>query len=435
VSKKPEPTRTVGGYELGVLVEERGLLATWEAVHRELGRKAFVRAAAPSVAPTPKIEELLLREGRTLASLHHEGLPALYEIVHDEGGSALVLEHPGGPPLSEVEKALAARGGLAVDEALAVVVAVAAALGHLHERGLVHGRVSSRTVHVSATRGVVLMGLDRLHEEGAAQEPRGPLSDASELSPEELMDEPSLRASDVFALGVLAYELVAGRHPFGSPGPDLPHRIRTERPTPFPATRRPPVDAERAILRALAKQPGLRQADAAELGREIAASLAPRVAVGAKIAAFTARAGLGKGPSKASTDAATEALPDRRALDVGVRLGALLAAMIALAVGVEVAERSGRPSRGAETASAAPGFVRVLAHPWAEIWIDGVSRDTTPVARPFELSAGRHTVVLKHPRAGDERKVIDVAPGEVQTIDVEMRVVAPPVDAGVDASP
>ena len=98
-------------------------------------------------------------------------------------------------------------------------------------------------------------------------------------------------------------------------------------------------------------------------------------------------------------------------------------------------ERAGRPASSAAATSSAPGYVRVLAHPWAEIWIDGAAVDTTPLARAIPILPGRHTLVFKHPRAADERRVIDVTSGQVSTTDVEMRIIAPPVDAGVDASP
>ncbi len=440
MSRSPEPLGRAGGYRLLALVEERGLLATYDAEHESLGRRALVRATAPNVAPSPRLTDALLREARGLAKLRHEGLLALYEVIETPERVAVVMEHPLAPTLAEIEKTLSPRGGLGVDEAIAVILAVARAVAHAHARGFVHGRVGAGTVHLGPERGVVLAGYDRLRSvdddvvvERAGLEP-------SQLSPEELMDERPTQASDVFALGVLAHEALTGKHPFGPPGPELAQRIRTERPSPIESARRVPADVERVVVRALSKQPGLRHADAGELVRDLEAALGREPPLSRHLSAMSARAGLGKAAAGVATaeldaSAAPKSTEGRRLLDVIARLGGVLALMIALAVGIEVAERSGRPAAASTPASAAPGFVKILAHPWAEIWIDGVARDTTPVARPFELSAGRHTIVLKHPRAADERRVVDVAPGQVTTIDVEMRVVPVPVDAGVDASP
>lgn len=435
MSRSPESIGKRGSYELLSLVLERGLFATYEARHVELARRALVRTLAPSVTPTARLEDALLAEAQVLAKLHHPSVIGLYEVLREDGRLYVVLEHPLGPALSTIEEKLAPRGGLTTDEALAVVLAAAQAVAHVHEQGYVHGLISSKTVFVGTERGLVVGGFDRVHDASkpAAVERSG--LDPAYLAPEELMDEPPTKASDVFALGVLAYEALTGHHPFGPPGPDVAQRVRTVRPPAMTASRRVPVDVERAVMRALSKQPGLRQADASELVRDLEGALGTEVPVAPRIAAFTARAGLGKGTSSGGAAADVAAPTERRALDVAVRLGALLAVMVGLAVAVEVAERSGRPAAAAITSSSAPGYVRVLAHPWAEIWIDGVARDTTPVARPFEVSAGRHTLVFKHPRASDERRVVDVQPGEVVSVDVEMRVVAPPVDAGIDASP
>jgi serine/threonine-protein kinase len=89
-----------------------------------------------------------------------------------------------------------------------------------------------------------------------------------------------------------------------------------------------------------------------------------------------------------------------------------------------------------------PARLRVLADPWAEVHIDGQLVDVTPVGRLIEVMPGKHTVVLKHPNAPDERRNIEVIAGETVLIDVEMQITRPedagaPLDGGEDedASP
>src|SRR5207248_1985756 len=74
------------------------------------------------------------------------------------------------------------------------------------------------------------------------------------------------------------------------------------------------------------------------------------------------------------------------------------------------------------------GFVRVVASPWADVWIDGDKVDTTPIARPIPVRAGRHWITLKHPAAPDEQRSIKVLAGQTALLDVAMRVDRPTID-------
>jgi serine/threonine-protein kinase len=79
-------------------------------------------------------------------------------------------------------------------------------------------------------------------------------------------------------------------------------------------------------------------------------------------------------------------------------------------------------ARPLELVPASPGFLRVLATPWAEVWIDGERIDVTPFARAIPLSAGTHYVTLVHPSAPPEKRAISVEAGQTRTLDVVMPV-------------
>jgi serine/threonine-protein kinase len=89
-------------------------------------------------------------------------------------------------------------------------------------------------------------------------------------------------------------------------------------------------------------------------------------------------------------------------------------------------------TRPLELVPSAPGYLRVLATPWAEVWIDGQRVDTTPFARAIPLPPGMHYVTLVHPSAPVEKRTIAIAAGETRTIDVVLAVpdLAPKDDAG-----
>ncbi len=79
-------------------------------------------------------------------------------------------------------------------------------------------------------------------------------------------------------------------------------------------------------------------------------------------------------------------------------------------------------ARPLELVPAAPGYLRVLATPWAEVWIDGQRVDVTPFARRIPLAAGAHYVTLVHPSAPVEKRTVLVGAGETRTIDVVMAI-------------
>jgi serine/threonine-protein kinase len=77
--------------------------------------------------------------------------------------------------------------------------------------------------------------------------------------------------------------------------------------------------------------------------------------------------------------------------------------------------------------------LRVVAHPWAHVFVDGQQRETTPFARPIRLTPGTHYVRLEHPNAVAERRTLSLAAGEAVLLEVDMKVVAPPGSAATPA--
>ena len=87
----------------------------------------------------------------------------------------------------------------------------------------------------------------------------------------------------------------------------------------------------------------------------------------------------------------------------------------------------------------APGALRVLASPWAEVLIDGALYDVTPIGKPIPLPPGPHQVTFRHPSAPDEPRTVRIVSGQTVLLDVTMRLPAPAVrpagrvDAGLES--
>jgi eukaryotic-like serine/threonine-protein kinase len=267
------------------------------------------------------------------------------------------------------------------------------------------------------------------------------------MSPEQILGEVVDARSDVFSLGVVLYQMLSGGRPFEKDG-DRDRKAaaqRIRRDPPIPLHRRAPDvprALERIVMRSLEKLPVDRYSSASIVADHLDEFLASRGATNraALVVQALVRAGLVTGEAGAVARASVL----RRKASVRpavIGLAVLGAVSIAGGVGIQYAGRGGgyrveAGSRPLELVPAQPGSLRVVATPWAEVWIDGEHVETTPFARPIPLSAGTHYVTLRHPKAAPEKRTINVVSGETLTLDVSMQLEGgeaprvPDVDAG-----
>ena len=206
-----------------------------------------------------------------------------------------------------------------------------------------------------------------------------------------------------------------------------------------------PESLARIVARCLAKDPLDRFPDANALAAALEEALAALslLPVPVLVSRALAAAGLGE----ALAPGAALRAPPRRAAAVDVaraarRLAAVLALIAAGGAGLRLLDDPDA-FEGAGVAEAAPpgagshdrGLVRVVATPWAEVYVDGELVDVTPVGRPIPVAPGRHFVTFRHPAAPDEQRAIKIAPGQSVFLDVTMRVDRGDAGAGRDAGP
>lgn len=232
--------------------------------------------------PSAGTRERFRREAAILARLDHPGVARLLEAGEAEGGPAarpwIAMEYVEGEPLL----AFATARGLSVRDRIELLATVCDAVAHSHALGIVHRDLKPDNILVRDDgRPVVLdFGVARLLEDGAPASPRmtqtGVLVGTPQyMSPEQVQAEPATVGppSDVYSLGVIAFELLGGRLPYEAGAASL-HRavvaVLTAEPPPLGSLAgelRGPI--ERVVAKALEKRPADRYADAAELADDL----------------------------------------------------------------------------------------------------------------------------------------------------------------------
>lgn len=258
------PDLLSGRYELGAPLGSGGMARVYEATDRMLSRRVAVKLLETD-AGIPHARERFLNEARLAASLSHPHAVAVYDTGTDQGSAYIVMELVEGQTLAQL---LAAEGPLAPERAVAVADPVLAALAAAHARGMVHRDVKPANVLLGRDGSVKLadFGIAKATEGRADLTMTGQvIGTPTYLSPEQASGRPATPASDVYATGVVLYEMLAGQPPFKAENPIATAMAHQRDPVPPLGRQRPglPPGLVAAVSRALAKDPADRYPDAA----------------------------------------------------------------------------------------------------------------------------------------------------------------------------
>jgi serine/threonine-protein kinase len=215
------------------------------------------------------------REAKVGASLNHPSIVAVYDTVTDDEGVLIVMEYVAGHTLRDE----IARGPIDPSRAIEILCAVAAALDHAHEHGVVHRDVKPANVLVDEARDVVKLadlGIAAAAEQTRITHSGTVLGTASYMAPERLDGGAGGPAVDVYALAAVAFEMLSGRKAVEGTSPlEIARRVATQEPADLrEAVPGAPADAAEALKRGLAKDPAERQRSAGALVRELSGAYA-----------------------------------------------------------------------------------------------------------------------------------------------------------------
>ena len=225
------PGTRLGVYEITAPIGEGGMGQVYRATDTTLGRQVAIKILPDAFASDPERLARFEREAKTLASLNHPHIAAIYGFEKSAGMHALVMELVEGEDLSQ----RIARGAIPIDEALPIAKQIAEALEAAHEQGIIHRDLKPANIKVRAdgTVKVLDFGLAKAHRaEPARSTPsvsQSPtitspammtgvgmiLGTAAYMSPEQARGKPVDRRADIWAFGCVFYEMLTGRRAFG----------------------------------------------------------------------------------------------------------------------------------------------------------------------------------------------------------------------------
>lgn len=254
-------------YVLETFIASGGMGDVWKARDKILGRLVAVKIMRPDTNSEPVFAQRFHEEALLTAGLSHHNIATLFDYGTHEEIAYLVMEFVDGIPLSN---AVRERGAFDPDTVRSIVGQMALALHAAHEAGVVHRDVKPANV-LLAGDGVVKLtdfGIARATGSSGLTKTGEMLGTPHYLSPEQALGRAATAASDLYALGVVAHELLTGRRPFDLDTPVATALAHITEPMPtLPSA--VPSDLLDVISRCLAKDPAQRPASA----REIAVAL------------------------------------------------------------------------------------------------------------------------------------------------------------------
>jgi serine/threonine-protein kinase len=264
-----------GRYRLRRRLAAGGMGQVWQAVDEVLGRPVAVKLLRDEYAQDRGFIGRLRVEAHHAAAVAHPGIASVFDygeiatVAGAEPTAFLVMELVDGEPLSAL---LAREGRLGLARSLDIVGQAAVALGAAHRAGLVHRDIkpANLLVRPDGLVKVTDFGVAQALDSQAGDQHQGLLGTAGYLAPEQATGQPLTPATDVYALGVVAYECLAGRRPFLGDHPiavALAHLLQA--PPPLPEDVPPAVGG--LVAKAMAKDPKDRPADATLFGHQLLA--------------------------------------------------------------------------------------------------------------------------------------------------------------------
>jgi len=260
----------LGPYRIIEPVGRGGMASVFKAYEPSLDRYVALKVLPPEFLHDPSFAERFRREAQTIARLEHPQIIPIfaYDIDAETGTPWMAMRLISGGSLSQRIK----QGRLAPSESARILKDVAEALDYAHAAGVIHRDVKPQNVLLDDAGRVYLadFGIAKMVESTAHMTQTGMITGTPQyMAPEQALGKPIDKSIDIYALGIVAYELFTGRVPFSADTPVAVLMKQASEPMPLPPVSEVQEDVTRAILRATAKDPAARWASASAFARAV----------------------------------------------------------------------------------------------------------------------------------------------------------------------
>ena len=262
--------KLVNGYEILSQVGQGGMATVFLARQRSMNRNVALKFLPTAFLNDETYLQRFEREVKIVAQLEHRNIVPVYDFGEFESQPYIAMRYM---PAGSVEELLAA-GKIPLPHVLSIVEQVASALDHAHQNDILHRDLKPSNILLDDGGGVFItdFGIARILSEGSGKiTTQGVVGTPSYMSPEQAQGEPLDGRSDIYALGVMLFELMTGRRPFESDTPYSIAVMHVTTPPPSPRDIEPNVsgNVEQVIMRALRKAPQDRYASAGDLAEAL----------------------------------------------------------------------------------------------------------------------------------------------------------------------
>ncbi len=256
-----------GRYSLVSRIASGGMGDVWKADDDVLDRTVAVKVLRPSTDGEPVFARRFRDEALYTANLSHPNIATTYDYGEEDSLAFLVMELVDGEPLSDLVRR---EGALPPERVRTMMAQAALALGAAHEAGVVHRDVKPANILVASDGTVKLtdFGIARAIDGSGHTQTGEVLGTPHYLSPEQALGEAATGASDLYALGIVAHEMLTGRRPFEKNTPVATALAQVNDPPP-PLPEHVPAGLRALVEQCLAKRPEDRPASARELGERL----------------------------------------------------------------------------------------------------------------------------------------------------------------------
>ncbi|UCF04540.1 MAG: protein kinase [bacterium] len=257
--------KTISHYNIIEEIGRGGMGVVYKAEDTKLHRTVALKFLPPEFTRDPEAKERFSHEAQAAAALNHTNICTIYEIDEHEGQSFIAMEHIEGRGL----KSIIAERPLELATTLDIAMQIAEGLAEAHEKDVIHRDIKPANIMITGKGQVKIMdfGLAKLRSQTVLTKEGTTLGTVAYMSPEQARGRPADQRTDLWSLGVVLYEMVAGKRPFaGEYDQAMIYSVLNVEPEPLTAVRSGvPPELERIVNKSLEKDPTERYQTAAGL--------------------------------------------------------------------------------------------------------------------------------------------------------------------------